>query len=567
MRNILLSALVGLAFFPASACGGKPSGAADKPGGSGDPSSEPGAPIVGGTMPDAGGVPGAPDSGPDASSDAGSDASPDASSDAGSVAHDAGPPVCAASLLPTEDACVIDEAFAIFVSASRGAPSGNGKRATPFSSMQTAINAAKAASKRVYACAEPYAETVTFANGVSIFGYFDCAGGTWTTSTGHAHINAPTSPAARATNIVTPTRIEGLEIIAPDATAFSGSSIALIATGSPGLSFFHARLHAGAGKDGDSGTEGLRLLQTGTLNGTANTGVNECGGNVFACDVANLGGAGGTSICSGAPGHNGGQGGDGGFGGRWQNGLAGASELPTFGSPQPGTATTAVGANFDGVHSGASGGVGANGASGVSATGMGVFSATGYVPADGVPGLNGLPGAGGGGGAGHSPLGILPNNNPDWYGVSGAGGGAGGCPGLAGTAGKGGGASIAILAIDSPIHVQSSIIETSHGGAGGWGTFGSAPTPGGFAGDDVAGPSFGPNPLGGNGGGGGQSGVSGHGAGGPSIGVASHGVAPTLDAAPVVGPGGAGGPADTSPIDGKTIPASAAGRSAMTYAF
>lgn len=546
MRNILLSAVVGLAFVHVSACGGKPSGASDKSGGNG----EPGAPIVGGAMPDAGSVP----------------SGSDASSDAGSIAHDAGLPGCAASLLPTDDACAIDEAFAVFVSASHGAPSGNGTRATPFASVQSAINAAKTANKRVYACAEPYAETLTFANGVSIFGYFDCTGGTWTTSAGRARINAPTSPAARATSIVTATRIEGLEIVAPDAAAISGSSIALIATGSPGLSFFHSRLHAGAGKDGIGGTESVRLLQTGTLNGAANTSVSECGGSLFACDVAHLGASGGTSICTGAPGHNGGQGGDGGFGGRWQNGPAGQIEPATFGSPQPGTATTAVGANFDGVHSAAPGGVGADGANGVSATAMGVFSATGYVPADGIPGVDGSPGAAGGGGAGHHPLGILPNDNPDWYGVSGAGGGAGGCPGLAGTAGKGGGASIAILAIDSPIHVQSSIIETSRGGGAGWGTFGSAPTPGGRAGDDVAGPSYGPNPLGGNGGGGGHSGVSGSGAGGPSIGIASHGAAPSIDAAAVVGQGGAGAAADTDPA-GKTVGASASGLSAATYAF
>ncbi len=565
MRNILLSAVVGLAFFHV-ACGGKPASEPDYDLG-GPTGMDPSSPITGGSTPDGGSVRGAQDSGVPGT-DSGADASTDSGADSGiPVTVDAGVPGCAASTLPTDNICSIDEGFGVFVSASLGTAAGDGTRAKPFASMQTAINAAKASNKRVYACAGSYAENLTFADGVSVFGYFACSGGSWTTSAGRAIIAAPSSPAAHATNIVTATRVEGLEIVAPDAAASSGSSIGLMANGSPALAFFHSRIHAGIAKAGDSGVEGIALQQSGSINGGANTTVNECGFNLFACDAANTGGAGGTSICTGAPGHNGGAGGSGGFAGRYQSGPVPVVEPPTRGLPLVGTATTAVGANFDGVHSAASGANGVDGATGTSALAMGTISASGYTPADGAPGVDGTPGMGGGGGSGHAPVGTLPNTNSDWYGVSGAGGGAGGCPGLAGTPGKGGGASIAILAVDSPMQFHASTIESSAGGAGGLGTFGSTATLGGYPGDDVAGPSYGPNPLAGKGGRGGDAGMSGQGAGGPSIGVASHGAAPTLDAPPVVGAGGAAAPARGNLATDQTIAASAAGLSAPTYTF
>lgn len=561
MRNILLSAVVGLAVFHVSACGGKPASEPDYELG-GPTGMDPSSPITGGSTPDAGTLPGTQDSGAP-STDSGLDSGADSA-----VPVDAGVPGCAASTLPTDNVCSIDEGFGVFVSASLGTPAGDGTRAKPFASVQTAINAAKASSKRVYACAETYPETLTFADGVSVFGYFACSGGSWTTSAGRAIIAAPSSPAAHATNIVTATRVEGLEIVAPNAAVSSGSSIGLVASGSPALAFFHSRVHAGIAKAGDSGVEGIQLTQTGAVFGGTNTLQNECSVNRFLCDGNNSGGVGGTSVCTGAPGHNGGSGGAGGFSGRYMplfvpNGVGGGSWIvdvvdpPTNGSPQPGGATT-----VDLVHGGIAGAHGTAGTPGASAAGMGLLSTAGYTPADGSAGTDGTPGGGGGGGAGHAlTFAQMTDSTANWYGISGAGGGAGGCPGLAGSAGKGGGASIAVVAIDSPMQFATCTIESSAGGDGGKGTLGSATATGGSAGQNQSGFA---NTSGGNGGQGGESGISGSGAGGPSLGIASHGLAPTGSTA-TASAGGAGVPAITGL--GKTVAASAAGLSAPTYAF
>ncbi|MEO6420345.1 MAG: hypothetical protein ABIP39_13090, partial [Polyangiaceae bacterium] len=366
---------------------------------------------------------------------------------------------CAGDTLPTADACAIDEKFGLFVSSSRGSPAGTGTMAQPFPTIQQAIDAAKTSKLRVYVCAESYKESLTLADGVSLFGYFDCSTPKWTTSQGRARVDSPTSPAVTVTNATSATRVEAFEFNAPDATASSGSSIGLIAVGSPGVSIFYSRIHAGTGKKGADGVEGVQLTQSGTLNGETNTTFNECTLPTVVCTANNSGGVGGTSICNGAAGHNGGNGGHGGFSGRYSEpaGVVVVQDPPTMGTPQPGTATTAVGANFDFVHSAAPGGKGTDGANGASSTVIGAFSAQGYAPADGAADGSGNPGIGGGGGAGVGPGGNM-NGNTDWYGASGAGGGAGGCPGLAGTPGKGGGASVAIIAISSPLQLHASTV-------------------------------------------------------------------------------------------------------------
>ena len=492
---------------------------------------------------------------------------PDGGDDDGSVISGG---QCPTDTLPTDNACAINEKFGLFVSSSRGSPAGDGSMARPFPSVQQAIDAAKTSRLRVYACAESFKESLTLADGVSLFGYFDCSTPKWTVSHGRARIDSPASPAATVTGAVSPTRIEAFEFNAPDATAPSASSIGWIAVSSPGVSIYYARIHAGTGKKGADGVDGIQLTQNGTLDGTSGVVVGECGGGIArsACDALHSGGLGGTSVCNGAPDHTGGQGGNGGFGGQWGHTTILVQIQPaTFGSPQPGTATTAVGANDDHVHSAAPGGKGADGANGASSAALGAFSAQGYAPADGAAGADGKPGTAGGGGAGLPPIiSDMTSSSTDWYGPSGAGGGAGGCPGLAGTAGKGGGASIAIVAIDSPLHIHKSTIEASQGGDGGKGTFGSNPTRAGTAGVGVSDPKYGPNPLGGYGGGGGLSGLSGHGAGGPSIAIVHHGGAPDLDATvPTVGAGGAGQVALTS--GAKVIAASIAGASAPTFGF
>ena len=466
----------------------------------------------------------------------------------------------------------------IFVSASRGTNEGDGAADHPLRSVQAGIEKAAKEKKNVIVCAETYAETITMALGVSVYGNFDCAG-TWMKGAARARLAPASSPVVIARGIGLETHIEGFEIIAPDVHAASGSSIALVAQASPALVVMQTRIHAGTAGDGAAGTAATQLVQQGQVDGYANIAPESCMGQTLVlCEAQHLIDHGEIlSTCAGAPGFDGGPGGAGGKGGRYRKLLdvhfsppiTAITEIAhTAGGSQPGNARTAAGGMSSYPFTEAQPGFpGANGGDAPSATRVGVFTLDGYAPAAGAAGTNGLPGQGGGGGSGRLPslqtLDPYANGTLIW-GAHGPSGGAGGCPGLAGTAGGGGGASVAILAFESPMQLAFVDIETSLGGAGGKGTLGSSPTRGGAAGMNVAGvdgKSAAP------GGAGGRGGNSGSGAGGPSIGIAHRGTAPSVTSVNVMlGTQGRGVPSMTH-TDGRVIDASADGVRTDTYAF
>lgn len=497
--------------------------------------------------------------------------------DAAAPVDAAPPPNCDTSKLPTDDACVVNDAEGIFVSSSMGSASGNGSKESPLASLEAAIAMAKTVNRRVYACAESYAEHVDFADGVSVFGYFACNSGWTVDGSKHAKVNAPASPAATATNITTATRVEAVDLYAPDFTTNSQSSIALMAIGSPALTFKGATIHAGTGGAGASGSNGLTMTDTpNTKNGANSRGFDVCNGGIGHCIAAvpeSL--AGGTNTCS-VSGHDPGPGGAGGWDGKYVSEFSQFNNTfvwaldgqdATYGFPTVGTTQTTQGGTWGLIPT--DGAAGANGSDGASGGAFGTLSPTGYVAADGNVGSDGAPGQGGGGAAGQSITSsmaspALPANQyKTARGEAGASGGAGGCPGLAGTAGKGGGASIAVVAIGSAFTLDTVKIETSMGGAGGASGFSSANTKGGAGGSPV---QYTVHAA--TGGDGGLAGVSGNGGGGPSIGIAYQGSAPTQLASTVtLGAPGGGVAARTDTGSGKTIPASANGISATTYAF
>jgi hypothetical protein len=488
--------------------------------------------------------------------------------DGGTV--DAIPPAgCDGSKLPTQDVCVVNDAAGVFVSASLGTATGDGSRAHPMASLTAGIAAAKKAKRRVYACAETYAEQVQLAEGVHVFGYFACNAG-WTIGAAHAVVKAPASPAVTATNIGMPTRIEAVDMVSPDFADKAQTSIALLASGSPGLTITHATLHAGTGGKGDDGTNGIQLTASTTKAGTS-TSADGVTGTQFIANVHNYGKTGGTNVCSGETGHDGGPGGNGGYGGVFQSQYFASSwiwntvaQSTTGGSPAIPTTQTAQG-GAQGGYGGSSGAAGASGMDGAQGA-NGTFTASGYVPLDGTAGTNGSPGQGGGGSGGFAMT-YTDYNPGSWqndyaWGEPGAGGGAGGCPGLAGTQGKGGGASIAVLAVASALTFDAVTIESSAGGAGGNAGLASVPTSGGSGGYGAV------HTTGAGGGGaGGLAGVSGNGAGGPSIAIAYQGSKPQLLASTLTPGAGGSGVAQRLGPDGKTIPASSAGSSEATYSF
>lgn len=549
--------------------------------------------------------------------DAGDDAGPgvisghgaiDGGVDAANAAVDAGPTPCPSDALPTANPCVVDEAFGVFVVANAAA-GGDGTRAKPFAALAGAITAAKAAKKRVYACAGTYAEAIEIQNGVSMFGNFECASNVWTVSAQHATVKPATSPAARATGITVPTRIEGIDFTAPDFGGLAAdvsqtakSSIGLLASNATALSYVGGTIHAGSAQRGADGVAGVAVVQTAEVSGYAalEKGLS-CAGpplNRFcqAYPITDDGGSGGgASACRTSdastvdPALGGGPGGQGGHGSRWgyvdapvpgQPGQTARLWLkgtpPGAGQPVSGSALTAAGGAAGAgttLNAGSPGAVVAAGTNGASGTVLGSLTAAGVAASDGAPGVMGRPGQGGGGGGGYDTAGgdVLAAAQstaqsasvpfPDvGSGATGSGGGAGGCAGVKGAGGRGGGSSVAVVSLDSAVRFELATLETGVGGTGGRGGVGSVGTAGGAGGSTVH-----ANPGGaGSAGSAGSSGGSGR--GGHSIAVAYTGVLPTITNPTYrLGAAGAGAPAFTSPTG--TVAASLAGVQAQTQKF
>lgn len=473
---------------------------------------------------------------------------------------------CGLQLSPKEDRCVVDERFGVFVSASLGSPQGDGSRAKPLDKIQAGIDLAKTTNRNVYVCAEPtYREKLVLADGVSIFGYLDC-NANWAVVAQRAPVTPDAIPVASASGIQKPTRIEGLEVRAPSQTMPQQSSIAVLLVSSPGLKLADMLVHAG---DAGNGTDGVDAVQL-TDSGSAKDGFGANGG--YVCNPALLACQGGpsvlagTNVCTGKPSITPGPGGNGGKPSRWvyNNNVWSKSQSASDGSPQPGNAFTTQGGILNGA-SPTAGAAGMTGPSGVTGTDVGTFDAVKlYAPSDGTAATDGSPGQGGGGGAGGelNPGGAAGAGFYFW-GYAGGSGGAGGCPSLASTPGTGGAASVAILAFDSPISIDASLIETGNGGnAGKSGLAGGALLGG------KGGASLNSAQGGGDGGDGGKAGASGNGGGGPSIGVVFKGPTPNVTTSTMfmLGKGGAGVAARNN--DGLTpIPPSPPGKNTATFGF
>jgi hypothetical protein len=426
---------------------------------------------------------------------------------------------------------------AIYVSSSQGSVSGDGTQAHPMKSLDAAIAKAAPGKRAVNACAETYAEQVHFLGGVNVSGDFDCNAG-WIKGTSHAKIASAASPAALASNITTATTIDSVDIVAPDFTDQSQSSLGIVVTSSPALTIKNAIIHAGTGGKGANGANAVQQSNSGTINGQDGWAAGKCTGSSCQFTLHIGSPTGGTSSCGGGPG---GTGGDSGYSqsnnSSW---MTVNNEVATVGLPTSATSQTNQGGGL--ASAGQNGAAGVDGKDGQTGNNFGNIVSGAYVPSDGSAGTDGTPGQGGGG-AGAMPISsIIPaTNNLGYYGWGepGGGGGAGGCAGLAGGAGKGGGASIAIVAIDAGLTLDTVTVESSNGGDGGTaGTSSSTTLPG------VAGKPGQYVPSAGNGGPGGGAGVSGNGGGGPSLGIAYNKVKPTLLASKVTP--GAGG--QTTPI-------------------
>jgi hypothetical protein len=463
---------------------------------------------------------------------------PDVQSDDAPTAPAAGPK--APEVKGTPDKSELTDTFGVFVAPS-GKANADGSLAHPFDSVSAGIALAQKVGKRVYVCAGTYREQLTIVDSISVIGSLDC-GATSFWKKGHARsrIEAPASPAIRAKDITSPTRLEGLDVVAPNATGRGGSSIGLLADHAGALVIANTKITAGDATDGVDGSDAPQLLQTEQVDGERALPEGACGSS-NSCVWFNFPGVasphwvakpvkGGASACRGRGGEviKGEDGGEGGATLYMSKLWYFRGVLYRFWSGD-----TPAG----GVRTGTAGTAGSDGVPPVT---FGRLDADGYHGDDGKAGTDGAPGHGGSGGTGSAPKksAIDVGDNEPWAGNSGAGGGAGGCPGLAGTGGTGGGASIAVALVESPLTLDSTELTTGRGGNAGRGVFGSDPTAGGQAGANGTGVANGDGHAGGSGG---RSGISTNGSAGPSVAVMHAGPAPAMkNGATQLGRGGNG---------------------------
>lgn len=458
-----------------------------------------------------------------------------------------------AGCVPSEEANAVEDRCGVFVAAS-GNDGSAGTKAEPVKTLAEALRRADERGSDVYACAEPFAESVEVPAGIALFGGLDCANGwTWigeqTKTTVAPEAEAIPLTLARGEGT---TRIEDIEARAPDAQAKGGSSIAVLADGAT-AELARCALVAGNaadGADGDdapseaparapAGSDGVDACSDlddmegpdATLPGGAQV-VNACG------DELSIGGSGGDgNINNGAGGVSGQTG---------IEGQAGAGEPPSMNE------SWSCGAiPNDPTKGGGSAGVnGAPGPPGAGASGLGALSATGYTGVPGGDGTPGKPGQGGGGGGG-AKGGPVCAGGIAGAGASGGSGGAGGCGGLAGKGGDPGGASIALASIDASVTLIDCTLTAGRAGNGGKGGNlqpGASGGSGGRGGVGVGGSSDGC--AGGQGGKGGNGGPGGGGLGGPSLAIAFRGEPVKQEGKTTLTPGtaGAGGPGGSNNV-------------------
>ena len=488
---------------------------------------------------------------------------------------------------PDEEACPEDpsdgptrEDCGVWASSSLGDDKHPGTRTMPVATLARAVEIAGGGSgsesgsgsgkRRVYACAETFAEGVVVPRGVSLFGGFDCAhdwqsppavsdgdeGMEYADATAHRTVIAPAADViplllagawkgegegAGEEDGEGESVLFGLSIRAADAKAPGGSSIGVLAEPGARAALFRCDITAGDGADGAPGAHGGEGPAPSGLPGSK--GWDACSGAV------GLGGPPVIATCDDDEKSVGGNGGNGG------TQLAGDGSP---GTPEPTPNPANQGAGGEGQTAftlctagttGASGGVGTPGLGGA---GPGRLTSLGFSGPRGKDGSHGKAGQGGGGGG--SSLGKLTVCPPGLGGGAGGGsGGSGGCGGKGGKGGRSGGASIGIATRSDGVRLLSQVhITTGTGGRGGkggtaqLGGSGGAAGPGGSGAktaDDAVPPGC-PGMFGGHGGHGGHGGG---GAGGPSIGVAYSSFFPPdiqgllLVALGKGGPGGNGG--------------------------
>jgi hypothetical protein len=150
----------------------------------------------------------------------------------------------------------VDAGCGVFASVSLGAAGAMGTKTAPLASLADAV-AAAGELKRVYACAEVFAEAVTVSAGITIYGGLDCEGGTWSAlADTKTTVQGPADTIAlRVENTADGAKLYDLAVRAADATVPGGSSIAVLVDGAT-VEMARCELTAGDGAKGADGVDG-----------------------------------------------------------------------------------------------------------------------------------------------------------------------------------------------------------------------------------------------------------------------------------------------------------------------
>lgn len=433
-----------------------------------------------------------------------------------------GDPACAA--------LTIDERCGVFVAPTGSDETGSGRREAPYQTINKAIIVAEQNGKpRVFVCKGAYEEAVTVLGGIAVFGGLACDDQSWATTEEKSVLSSTAGEIPLRFKGGAASVFSNFAVNAANATAPSGSSIAVMVEPNAVVDLQSCDITAGNGASGAAPKAPPNPPVTMGVE-TINYGKPSCTSE--PPDNASHGGAEHLNNCGDTP-SIGGAGGD----GNEDLGEKGQDGKPTIMGSMTGmggTAQSECSASGDGK----SGGAGTQGMLGAPGQGVGALSlAKGWVGVSGAGGGKGSVGQGGGGGAGQVGKLGCP-------GASGGSGGAGGCGGEGGVGGQPGGSSIGIVSISAVnLRLDKVTITTGKGGKGGKGGDGQFGGPGAEGADGGMATQLGlfAGCKGGNGGEGGRGGPGGGGAGGHSIAVAYFGNVPMGSFVEALGAPGAGG--------------------------
>ena len=184
---------------------------------------------------------------------------------------------CDPTKTPHQDACVIADSYAVFVSPKGSDSTDAGTKSRPLKTIAVALARAQSAHKRVYLCGDegPFNEDVTIdagLDGMEIYGGFRCKGFEYAAGA-HTEIISQSSTAWNVTGLVQGLHLEDLAIRTADATAAGESSFGMVISECDNVVLKRVSVQAGAAGDGETGSNGTTGLAGETTLGLVQEGL------------------------------------------------------------------------------------------------------------------------------------------------------------------------------------------------------------------------------------------------------------------------------------------------------